>query len=107
MQETATTYAHKTAEGGWRVGESRVSLDSVVIAYWEGRSPEAIAEDFPSLTTEQVYGAIAFYLRNKDEIDRHLAEQDSRWRELAAQSNSRNGPLLERLRRARQIPASE
>lgn len=107
MQETATTYAHKTAEGGWRVGESRVSLDSVVVAYWEGRSPEAIAEDFPSLTAEHVYGAIAFYLHNKDEIDKYLAEQEVRWHELAAQSNSQNGPLLDRLRQARQTPAAE
>lgn len=107
MQEIAATYAHKTAEGGWRVGESRVSLDSVIVAYWEGRSPEAIAEDFPSLTTEQVYGAIAFYLHNKAEIDLYLAEQDVRWRELTTQSNAQNGPLLDRLRQQRAPHTSE
>ena len=97
MSEVATMYAYKTAEGGWRIADSRVSLDSVVCAYWEGKSPEAIAEEFPTLSSEQVYGAIAFYLRNKQVIDEYLAQQDSRWKDLAAQSELRNGPLRERM----------
>ena len=32
----AVSYATKTAEGGWRVTGTRVSLDSVVRAYWDG-----------------------------------------------------------------------
>ena len=101
MSEAATIYAYKTGEGGWRVADSRVSLDSVVYAYWEGKSPEALAEEFPSLSAEQVYGAIAFYLRNRQIIDTYLAQQDAKWPDLAAQSNSQNGPLLDRLRKSR------
>ena len=102
MLDTTTVYVHKTPEGGWRVADSRVSLDSVVCAYWGGKSPEAIAEEFPSLTAEQVYGAIAFYLHNKREIDEYLSGQDAKWKELAAESSGRHGPLLERLRNHRQ-----
>lgn len=74
MSNAAIIYAERTAEGGWRVAGSRVSLDSVVRAYWEGLSPEAIAEEFSALSTEQVYGAIAFYLRHKDDIDAYLVQ---------------------------------
>jgi len=35
-----------------------------------GQSPETIAQSFPLLTLEQVYGSIAFYLGHRDEIDR-------------------------------------
>ena len=101
MAETAISYVVQTPEGGWRIGDSRISLDSVVHAYWEGQSPEAIAEDFPALSTEQVYGAIAFYLRNRAEIDRYLAAQDARWEELRKASEIAHGPLLDRLRATR------
>src|SRR3990170_4542456 len=107
MSEIATTYAYKTDEGGWRVADSRVSLDSVVYAYWEGKSPEAIAEEFPTLSAEQVYGAIAFYLRNRHEIDEYLSKQDAKWQQLANESNSQHGPLLDRLRKRRQASADE
>lgn len=100
MSEVATIYAFKTAEGGWRVAGSRVSLDSIVHAYWEGKSPEAIVEDFPSLTAEQVFGAIAFYLRNQREIDEYLGQQDQKWKDLAAQSALRHGGILRRLRKS-------
>lgn len=93
--------------GGWRVSRSRVSLDSVVHAYWEGRSPEAIAEEFPSLSPERVYGAIAFYLRNRDEIDQYLAAQDENWRKLREASEKSHGPLLERLRASSRSTASQ
>jgi uncharacterized protein (DUF433 family) len=103
----AEMYAHKTTHGGWRVADSRVSLDSVVYAYWDGKSPEAIAEEFPTLSAEQVYGAIAFYLRNREEIDEYLSQQDTKWQQLAAESEAQHGPLLERLRKSRQSNGKE
>lgn len=107
MSESATIYAYKTAEGGWRIADSRVSLDSVVYAYWEGKSPEAIAEEFPTLSVEQVYGAVAFYLRNKQMIDDHLSQQNAQWQNLVTRSNSQHGPLQDRLRNRRQFGAEE
>jgi uncharacterized protein (DUF433 family) len=98
--EAATIYIHRTVEGGWRVAGTRVSLDSVVHAYWQGRLPEAIAADFPTLSLEQVHGAIAFYLRHRAEIDQYLAEQDQRWQQFQQESASRHGLLLQRVRGA-------
>src|SRR5437870_4674179 len=50
-------------DGTYRIGGSRVSLDSVVYAYRRGASPESIQRSFPSLTLEEVHGALAFYFR--------------------------------------------
>lgn len=63
--------------GGYRVRGTRVSLDSVVYRFLEGLSPESIQADcFPTLTLEQVYGAITFYLANRAEVDEYLRQAD-------------------------------
>jgi uncharacterized protein (DUF433 family) len=98
MNPEPTTYAEQAPEGGWRVAETRVSFDSVIHAYWDGQSPEAIAADFPSLSLEQVHGAIAFYLRHRPDIDQYLQAQDSRWRQFQHESNARHGALIARIR---------
>lgn len=98
MQADIPIYATRNPEGTWRITGTRVSLDSVVHAYWDGRMPEAIVADFPSLTLEQVHGAIAFYLRNRQQIDKHLEEQDECWRQFQQDSARRHGPLLQRIR---------
>lgn len=59
-------------EGGYWITGTRVSLDSIVYAFLDGQTAESIAQAFPVLTLEQVYGAIAFYLANRIEIDAHL-----------------------------------
>ena len=102
MTQAAVGYVRKTDEDGWRIADSRVSLDSVVYAYWEGKSPEAIAEEFATLSAEQVYGAVAFYLRNKSEMDEYLSQQDAKWQQFAQSSQAEHGPLLDRLRASRQ-----
>lgn len=59
-------------DGGYYVGRSRVSLDSVVYAFLEGQTAEGIAQAFPALSLEQAYGAIAYYLAHREDVDRHL-----------------------------------
>ncbi len=67
----AQDYVEKVG-GAYRITGSRVSLDSIVHAFLRGESPEGIAESFPALALEQVYGAIAFYLGHRDTIDAYL-----------------------------------
>ena len=57
---------------GYRIANSRVSLDTIVYAFLDGQSPESIAQSLPVLTLEQVYGAIAFYLAHQPEIETYL-----------------------------------
>src|SRR5919198_3418573 len=59
-------------ENVYMVTGTRVSLDSIVYAFLSGQSAEAIAQAFPVLNLEQVYGAITYYLAHRDDIDRHL-----------------------------------
>ena len=60
--------------GAYRVAGTRVSLDSVVYAYLNGQTAEAIAQAFPLATLEQVYGALAYYLAHRETIDAYLRQ---------------------------------
>lgn len=73
-------------DGGYWVAGSRVSLDSVVYAFLEGQTAETIAQSFPVLALEQVYGSVAYYLANRAEIDAYLrqANADYEAKRLAA-----------------------
>jgi uncharacterized protein (DUF433 family) len=59
-------------DGTYMVAGSRVSLDSIVYAFLSGQSAETIAQAFPALSLEQVYGAITYYLAHRDDVDRCL-----------------------------------
>ena len=61
----------------YRLVGTRVSLNSVVHAFWRGQTAESIAQSFPVLTLEQVYGALTFYLANKSDIDAYLKEAEA------------------------------
>jgi len=67
-------YVERT-ESGYYVAGTRVSLDSIVYAFLGGQTAEAIAQAFPVLTLEQVYGALTFYLAHRDDVDAYLRAQ--------------------------------
>ena len=94
-------YVTKLENGAYRVAGTRVSLDSVVYAYWRGESAETIADSFPALTLEQVYGAIAFYLAHQVEIDSYLEQGDAEFEKLRQQARQANPLLYKKLEAAR------
>jgi len=61
----------------YRTIGSRVSLDSIVYAYWNGQTAESIAQSFPTLSLEQIYGTITFYLANRNDKDAYLERRRS------------------------------
>jgi uncharacterized protein (DUF433 family) len=88
-------------EGAYRIAGTRVSLDSVVYAFQKGASPERIQRSFPALSLEEVYGAIAYYLSHKAEIDEYLADDEAEFEKLRQASRAANPDLYEKLKRAR------
>ncbi|MGK7878620.1 MAG: DUF433 domain-containing protein [Crocosphaera sp.] len=61
-------------EGSYRIMGKRISLDSIIYGFLRGESPETINSSFPVLTLEEIYGAITFYLANREMIDTYLKE---------------------------------
>jgi len=72
-----------------------------VYAFHAGDSPESIRHNFPVLSLEKVYGAITYYLANKEAVEQYLAETEVEWDQFG-----REHPMPEALRgkleRARQ-----
>jgi uncharacterized protein (DUF433 family) len=98
--ETPMEYVRKI-EGAYRVADTRVSLDSLVYLFREGLSAESMVESYPSLTLEQVHGALAFYLRNQREIDAYLESGQGAAQFQHDQSRQSNAELIARLQRMR------
>jgi len=90
----------ETRNGGLYVSGSRVSLDSVVIRFQQGHSPERIVESLPTLQLAQVYGAIAYYLENTAAVDAYLADNDRRIAEMIPPLSEADPVLFARLNTA-------
>ena len=88
-------------DGGYFVADSRVSLDSVVYAFRRGESPEAIADSWPALTLEQIFGALTFYVANRDLFDRYLRESKREFDALRDRSRQAHPAFYAKLADAR------
>jgi uncharacterized protein (DUF433 family) len=95
--------------GGYFVAGTRVSLDSVVYAFLRGESPEGIAESFPALGLEQIFGALAFYMANRETVDEYLRKGQREFEALRQQARRDNPALYAKLaksRRTSQTPSA-
>jgi uncharacterized protein (DUF433 family) len=91
------------SEGSYRVAGSRVSLDSVVYDFLSGLSPESILENYDTLTLEQIYGAIAYYLAHRDEVDAHLELNRVKFDALRLQGRAAHPLLYRKLEEAEKV----
>lgn len=88
--------------GGFWIRGSRISLDSIVYAFADGQAPESIARAFPVLNLEQVYGAIAYYLGNREAVDQHLQAARASYEEDRARERAEDPAFFRRLSALRQ-----
>ncbi len=92
---------------GLYVAGTGVSLDSVVIRFQQGASPEKIVQSFPTLRLSQVYGAIAYYLENETTVSEYLAESQREMERSEVPLSETNPDLFARLQDARRQIASK
>lgn len=83
------------------IEDTRISLDSIICTFQQGLSPESIVQSFPLLTLEQVYGAIAFYLANRTEIDAYITAETEAFETMPQPLQESNPTLYERLMKAK------
>lgn len=94
-----------------RIKGTRVGIETVLDDYFSGISPEEIAARYRTLTLEQVYATVTYYLHNQEEVTDYL----QRWRaytEAAWQEQQRNPPdfvreLRERIQRRKEALLAE
>jgi hypothetical protein len=69
-------------EDAFYIANSRLPLFLLVTEYENGASPEEIHFSFPSLTLEQIHGAIAFYLANRQVIEDGSWQARKAWQDF-------------------------
>ncbi|RUT09219.1 hypothetical protein DSM106972_012720 [Dulcicalothrix desertica PCC 7102] len=92
-------YIEQRGEGYYIEG-TRISLDSIVYAFLDGESLESIAQNFPLLSLEQVFGAITFYLANRELIDTYLRSGEKEFNKLQQSCREKNPLLYQKLKAA-------
>ena len=99
-------YVKQDEHGAMRVGNTHVMLDSVIAAYRERHSAGTIQTQYPALTLEQVYGAIAWCLGHPREVAEYLRRQEAVWDLPRHRSDENPSPVAQRLRSLRQAGAA-
>jgi uncharacterized protein (DUF433 family) len=96
-----------TGDGTRRFPGSRIPIDTVISAFEDGATAEAIAQQYPTLALADIYQFLGYYLKHRDETEVYLAERRVRAAQVRAENESRWNPagirkrLRSRLRRAK------
>jgi uncharacterized protein (DUF433 family) len=85
-----------------RLKGTRVGIETILYDYiYRQGTPESIAQSYPTVTLEQVYATILYYLHDQDTITAYIAD----WLEWGEQMRSAQrhnpSPAAEKLRKAR------
>ncbi|XGB40679.1 MAG: DUF433 domain-containing protein [Cyanobacteria bacterium LVE1205-1] len=65
-----------------RISGTRIGIESILYEYiYRGKIPEEIEQQFHTVTLEQVYATILYYLQNKEQISAYIAD----WLEFSRQ----------------------
>jgi uncharacterized protein (DUF433 family) len=75
-----------------RVGNTRVTLATVVAAFREGATPETIAQQYPSLALADVYAVIGYYLNHRPEVHAYLEQHEEAATRVREENESRFDP---------------
>ncbi|MCS6919065.1 MAG: DUF433 domain-containing protein [Fimbriimonadales bacterium] len=62
--------------GALRVGDTRVTLETILAEFQQGSSPEMIVLNYPTLQLEQVYALLTYYLYNRTVFETYLQEAE-------------------------------
>ena len=85
-----------------RLRGHRIGIESILYAYiHQAMTPEEIAAQFPTLTLDQVYATILYYLRNKERIHDYMTNWIEHGRRMRATQEANPTPGMLRLRQLR------
>jgi uncharacterized protein (DUF433 family) len=79
--------------GVLRVGDTRVSYDSVIMAFNEGATPEEIVQQYDALPLADVYAVLGYYLDHHDEINDYLTRRAEQRSQRRREVESRHSPV--------------
>jgi len=83
-----------------RIKGHRHGIETILYDYIHGgQSPEEIAENYPTITLEQIYATITYYMRNRAAIDKYLSDWIEHGERMRAEQAANPSPGILRLRK--------
>jgi len=68
-------YFNFLAPNDIRLKETRIGIETILYDFiYQARTPEEIANTYPSLTLEQVYATILYYLHEKEKVSQYITD---------------------------------
>jgi uncharacterized protein (DUF433 family) len=80
------------SDGVVRVGNTRITLDTVVYAFREGATAEEIVQQYPSLQLGDVYFVLGYYLKRQGDVDSYLREREQKAAQVRLENETRFDP---------------
>ena len=77
------------ADGVVRVSSTRVTLDTVVMAFCEGATAEEIVYQYPVLPLADVYAVIGYYLQRQAKVEAYLRRRERQAAAVRTQNEAR------------------
>ncbi len=100
LDATLTLPFRQIPDGTIRIGDTRVSLETIIDSYRLGQRPEEIHSGFPFIDLADIHAIIAYYLKNREAVDRYLAEQEADSQRILAELADLNTRRGQEARRA-------
>jgi len=86
-----------------RLKGTRIGIETILYDFiHRSQSPEEIAATYPSLTLEQVYATITYYLHNKEEASKYLTDWIEWGDRMRAEQEKNPTPLMLKLRKIKE-----
>jgi uncharacterized protein (DUF433 family) len=85
-----------------RIKNTRIGIETVLYDYiYRSRTPEEIAKTYPSLSLEQIYATVLYYLHNKQEIDGYMTNWLEWGHKMREEQKQNPLPTSDKLRQLR------
>ena len=93
-------YFNFLATNDIRLKGTRIGIETILFDHiFRAKTPEEIAETYPSLTLEQVYATILYYLHNKPVVEAYMTDWLEWGDKMRAEQQRNPHPIVERLRK--------
>ncbi|MGB3692092.1 MAG: DUF433 domain-containing protein [Spirulinaceae cyanobacterium] len=93
-------YFNFLASDDIRIKGSRIGIESVLYEYiYRAKTPEEINQQFETITLEQIYATILYYLHNKEVVSAYLADWLDFCRQQRTYAKHNPSPARQRFRR--------
>ena len=87
MIDTQAVQEREGISGGFPcVGNSRIPVRSLVLAYRELGTFEAVASTFSTLSRDEIRAALDWYIKHPDRVNEDIQRNDEGLRDIASRS---------------------